>query len=116
MFLTWPISVMDEILSGFTSMPRSVMMYPKSLLRGTPNVHFSGLSLMLNYLSLLNVSSRSAMRLLLFRDFMMMSSTSTFELHFYVEETAEGGDEHGGRLVHFSEGYLVITQVGVQET
>jgi hypothetical protein len=27
-FLTWTILVMAEMLSGFASMPRSVMMYP----------------------------------------------------------------------------------------
>jgi hypothetical protein len=56
-------------------MLRSVMMYPRILLRGTPKVHFSGFSLMLNHLRLLKVSYRSAMRLLLSRDFTTMSST-----------------------------------------
>jgi hypothetical protein len=39
-----------------------------------------------------------------------------FKWHFYVVKTTKGGDECGGRLVHLSEGYLVITLVGVQET
>jgi hypothetical protein len=30
------------------------------------------------------------------------------ERHFHIAETIEGGDEHGGRLVHLSKGYLVI--------
>jgi hypothetical protein len=80
MFLAWHISAIAKILSGFTSMPRSVMMYPRSLPRGTPNVHFFGFSLMLNRLRLLNVSSKSAMRLLLFQDFTTMLSTYTSRL------------------------------------
>jgi hypothetical protein len=35
---------MAEILSEFTLMPRSVMMYPWSFPRGTPEVHFLGLT------------------------------------------------------------------------
>jgi hypothetical protein len=31
-------------------------------------------------------------------------------------KTAKGGDERGGELVHLREGYLVVTQVGVQKT
>jgi hypothetical protein len=56
---------MAEILSGFASMPRLVMMYPRSLPWGTPKVHFFGFSLMLKCLRLVKVSSRSAMRMLL---------------------------------------------------
>jgi hypothetical protein len=67
--------MMTKILVGFASMLRSVMMYPRILLWGTPKVHFSGFSLMLNHLRLLKVSCRSAMRLLLSRDFTTMSST-----------------------------------------
>jgi hypothetical protein len=40
MFQTWPISAMVEILSGFALMPCSVTMYPRSLPRGTPKLHF----------------------------------------------------------------------------
>jgi hypothetical protein len=29
--------------------------------------------------------------------------------HFYIAKIAEGGDEHGGRLVCLGEGYLVVT-------
>jgi hypothetical protein len=36
--------------------------------------------------------------------------------HFHVAKTTEGGDECGGSLVCLSEGYLVVTRVGVQET
>jgi hypothetical protein len=43
--------------------------------RGTPKVHFSGSSLMLKHLRLVKVSSRSRMRLLPYRVFMMISST-----------------------------------------
>jgi hypothetical protein len=66
---------MAEILLGFASIPRLVMMYPRSLPRETQKVHFSGFSLMLKCLRLAKVSSRSVMRLLLYRVFMMMSST-----------------------------------------
>jgi hypothetical protein len=44
-------------------MPRLVMMYPRSLPRGTPKVHFSGFRLMLIRLRLVKVSSRLVMRL-----------------------------------------------------
>jgi hypothetical protein len=37
---TWPILSVAEILSGFASMPRLVMMYPKSLPWGIPKGHF----------------------------------------------------------------------------
>jgi hypothetical protein len=56
-------------------MSRLVMMYPRSLPWETPKVHFSRFNLMLKRLRFLKVSSRSAMRLLLCQDFMMMSST-----------------------------------------
>jgi hypothetical protein len=58
-FLTWPISVIAEILSGFASMPCSVMMYPRSLPQGTLKVHFSRFSLMLKRLRFVKVASRS---------------------------------------------------------
>jgi hypothetical protein len=73
-FLTWPISVMAEILLGFATMPRLVLMYPRSLPRGTPKVHFSGLNLTLKCLRLAKVYSRLAMILLLYRVFTMMMS------------------------------------------
>jgi hypothetical protein len=53
-------------LVGFALMSCSVMMYPRSLPWGTPKVHFFGFNLTLNCLRLLKVSSRLAMRLLLF--------------------------------------------------
>jgi hypothetical protein len=62
-FLTWTIPAMAEILCRLASMPRLVMMYPRSLPWGTPKVHFSGFSLMLKCLRLVKVSSRSRMRL-----------------------------------------------------
>jgi hypothetical protein len=66
---------MAKILSGFASMPRSVMMYPRSLPWGTSKVHFYEFNLMLIRQRLLKVSSRSVMRLPFFRDFTMMSLT-----------------------------------------
>jgi hypothetical protein len=66
---------MAEILSGFASMLCLVMMYPRRLPQGTLKVHFSGFKLMLKHLMFLKLSSRSVMRLLLYRDFMMMSLT-----------------------------------------
>jgi hypothetical protein len=56
-------------------MPCSVMMYPRSLPRGTLKVRFFGFNLMLNRQRLLKVSSWSEMRLSLFQDFVTMSST-----------------------------------------
>jgi hypothetical protein len=38
------------------------------------------------------------------------------EWHFYVAEASEGSDEHGGGLVYLDEGYLEVTQVGIQKT
>jgi hypothetical protein len=52
-----------------------VMMYPRSLPRGTPKVIFFRFNLLLKQLRQLKVSSRSAMRLLLYQDFTTMSST-----------------------------------------
>jgi hypothetical protein len=66
---------MAEILSRFASTLCSVMMYPKNLPRGTPNVHFFGFNLMLNCQRLLKVSSKSEMRLQRFLDFIMMLLT-----------------------------------------
>jgi hypothetical protein len=63
MFLIRPILAMVDILSGFTLIPHSIMMYPRSFPRGIPNVHFFGFSLMLNHRRLLRVSSKSEMRL-----------------------------------------------------
>jgi hypothetical protein len=73
--LTWPILAMIEILLGFASMSCSVMMHPKSLPQGTPQVHFSRFNLMWKRLRLLRVSFRSAMRLVLYRDFTTMALT-----------------------------------------
>jgi hypothetical protein len=56
-------------------MSLSMMMYPRSLPWEALKVHFSRFSLMLNHQRLLNVSSRLEMRLPLFQDFVMMSST-----------------------------------------
>jgi hypothetical protein len=38
------------------------------------------------------------------------------ERQFYIAKIVERSDERGGRLVCPSEGYLVITSVGIQET
>jgi hypothetical protein len=62
-FLTGPTSVMAEILPGFSSMPHSVMMYPRRFPQGTPKVYFSGFNLILNRRRLLKVSSKSEIRL-----------------------------------------------------
>jgi hypothetical protein len=35
------------------------------------------------------------------------------ERHIHITKTTEGGDERGGGLVCISEGYLVITRVGI---
>src|SRR6185437_4623939 len=45
-FRSWigPIRVMAETFSGLGSMPSWEIMKPKSMPRGTPNTHFSGLS------------------------------------------------------------------------
>jgi hypothetical protein len=66
---------MVEILFEFVSIPRSVMMYPRSFRRGTLKVHFSVFNLTLKSQRLLKVSSRSEMMMPLFLDFIVMSST-----------------------------------------
>ena len=43
--LMGPMLVMAAIFSGLASIPRSETMNPKSMPRGTPKTHFSGLSL-----------------------------------------------------------------------
>jgi hypothetical protein len=38
------------------------------------------------------------------------------ERHLHITEATEGSNEHGGGLVHISEGYLVVAWVGILET
>jgi hypothetical protein len=57
-----PMLVMAAIFSGLASMPRSEMMNPRSMPRGTPKTHFSGLSFTPFALRHLNVVSRSERR------------------------------------------------------
>ena len=70
-----PMLVIAVILSQLASMPRLDTMYPSSLLLGTPNVHFSGFSLMLNLLRFANVVLRVATRLSACGVLTTMSST-----------------------------------------
>ena len=70
-----PMLVMAETFSVLASMPRSETMNPKSMPRGTPKTHFSGLSLMPFSLRHLKAIFRSSMRSLAFLDLTMMSST-----------------------------------------
>ena len=67
--------VTAEIFSGLASMSRFETMNPKSIPRGTPKTHFSGLSLMPFSLRHLKAISRSSMRSLAFLDLTMISST-----------------------------------------
>src|SRR5688572_1016423 len=85
----WPVEALPEgisnkgsgccvvaaIFSGLASMPRSETMNPRSMPRGTPKTHFSGLSLTPFALRHRNVTSRSERRLGAFRVLTTMSST-----------------------------------------
>jgi hypothetical protein len=69
-----PMLVMAAIFSGLASMPRSETMNPRSMPRGTPKTHFSGLSFTPLALRNLNVVSRSERRLEAFFVLTTMSS------------------------------------------
>jgi hypothetical protein len=73
--LIGPMLVMAAIFSGLASMPRSETMNPKSMPRGTPKTHFSGLSFTPFALRHLNVVSRSVRRSEAFLVLTTMSST-----------------------------------------
>jgi hypothetical protein len=67
--------VMAAIFSGSASMPHSETMNPRSMPRGTPKTHFSGLSFTPFALRHLNVVSRSVRRSEAFLVLTTMSST-----------------------------------------
>jgi hypothetical protein len=73
--LIGPMLVMAAIFSGLASMPRSKTMNPRSMPRGTPKTHFSGLSFSPFVLRHLNVVSRSERRSEAFFVLTTMSST-----------------------------------------
>jgi hypothetical protein len=70
-----PMLVMTSIFSGLASMPRSETMNRRSMPRGTPKTHFSGLSFTPFALRHLNVVSRSERRSGAFLVLTTMSST-----------------------------------------
>ena len=70
-----PMFAMAETFSRLASIPRSDTINPRSMPRGTPKTHFSGLSVIPFALRHWNVSSRSATRPLAFLDLTTMSST-----------------------------------------
>ena len=59
-FFGFSIVIMALIFSGLASMPRAEMRYPNNCPDGTPNMHFSGLSLILYRSRLSKVSRRSS--------------------------------------------------------
>ena len=69
------ISRMALILSGSTSIPLSLTIYPKSFSEVTPKVQFLGFSLNLNYRILSKNLSKAARSSDLSQDFTIMSST-----------------------------------------
>ena len=75
-----PIRVMAETLSGLGSTPRWETMKPKSMPRGTPNTHFSGLSFTPLARRQSNAILRSATRSSAFLDFTTISSTYAYTL------------------------------------
>jgi hypothetical protein len=73
--LMGPMLVMAAIFSGLASMPHSETMNPRSMPRGTPKTHFSGLSFTPFVLRHLNVTSRLERRSEAFLVLTTMSST-----------------------------------------
>jgi hypothetical protein len=55
------ILVIVDTFSGLGSIPQRETIYPSNFPEGTPNVHFSGFSFILNFLMLLMISTRSEM-------------------------------------------------------
>jgi hypothetical protein len=55
------ILVIADTFSGLGSIPRRGTIYPSNFPQGTPSVHFSGFSFILNFLRLSKVSARSEM-------------------------------------------------------
>jgi hypothetical protein len=74
-YLMGPMLVMATIFSRLASMPHSETMNPRSIPRGTPKTHFSGLSFTPFALRHLNVISRSERRSEAFLVLTTMSST-----------------------------------------
>jgi hypothetical protein len=68
------ISVIADTFSGLGSIPRWETIYPSNFPEGTPNVHFSGFSFILNFLRLSKVFARSEMSHSSSRVFTTMSS------------------------------------------
>jgi len=77
MFAGLLISMMAWHFSGLAWIPRCVSIKPRNIPLSTPNVHFSGLSLMLYVRKALKTSARSAECCLTFGDLTMMLSTYT---------------------------------------
>jgi hypothetical protein len=73
--LIGPMLVTAAIFSGLSSMPRSETMNPRTMPRGNPKTHFSGLSFTPFALRHLNVVSRSERRSEAFLVLTTMSST-----------------------------------------
>ena len=71
------MSSMALILSRSTFIPCSLTMGPSNFPKVTPNVHFLGFNLNLNYLILLKNLGKAAKRSNLSRDFTIISSTYT---------------------------------------
>jgi hypothetical protein len=75
------ILVIDDTFSQLGSIPRREPIYPSNFAKGTPNVHFSGISFILNFFRLSKVSARLEMSPSSFQVFMIMSSMYTLALH-----------------------------------
>jgi len=77
MFTGLLISIMVWHFSGLASIPHCMSIKPRNFPPSTPNVHFSGLSLMLYVRKASKTSARSAECCLAFGRLTMMSSTYT---------------------------------------
>jgi hypothetical protein len=63
-YTSWRLSsdfilVIVNTFSGLGSIPQRKTIYPSNFPKGTPNVHFSGFSFILNFLRLSMVTTRS---------------------------------------------------------
>jgi hypothetical protein len=92
-FLIGPMFMMDDILSGLASMPRSDTTKPRSMPLGTPKTHFSGFSFTPCCRSFAKTSVRSGTRFPVFLDLTTISSTYASMMLKDQMATREGGSE-----------------------
>jgi hypothetical protein len=75
------IFIITDTYNRLGLIPRRETIYRSNFPEGTPNVHFSGVSFILNFLRLLKVNARSEMSPSSSRVLMTMSSMYALALH-----------------------------------